>query len=177
MGAGDCGKVFDTWNKGILKSYLTEISGAVAQAKDAATGTPVLDIILDRAGQKGTGRWTVIESQMLGAPVPVIEAAVGARNMSAMRDLRLEGAGLYGDDVAAISDDALTMDDLEQALIAGKILCYAQGFDLLVKASGEYGWTLPMPEIAEVWREGCIIRSTMLNDMACHRMRRPTTYA
>ncbi len=166
MAAADCGRVFEGWNTGILQSYLIEISGEVSQAVDSETGSPVLDIILDRAGQKGTGRWTVIESQMLGAPVPVIEAAVGARNMSAMRDLRLKGAALYGDDVQSISDDALTMTDLEQALIAGKILCYAQGFDLLVKASGEYGWTLPMPEIAEVWREGCIIRSSMLNDMA-----------
>ena len=174
MRAEACGKVFEGWNKGILQSYLIEISGAVAQAKDADTGNPVLDIILDRAGQKGTGRWTVIESQMLGAPVPVIEAAVGARNMSAMRDLRLGGAALYGDDVTAISDNALTMDDLEQALIAGKILCYAQGFDLLIKASGEYGWTLPMPEIAEVWREGCIIRSSMLNDMASALRDAPT---
>lgn len=166
MGAAEVGAVFTRWNAGTLQSYLVEISGKVAGAVDAETGKPVLDIILDRAGQKGTGRWTVIESQMLGAPVPVIEAAVGARNMSAMRDLRLAGARAYGMARSDIGNDVLTIADIEAALIAGKILCYAQGFDLLAKASGEYDWNLPMPEIAEVWREGCIIRSSMLNDMA-----------
>ncbi len=166
MGAAAIGEVFEGWNEGILKSYLIEISGKVSGAVDAETGGPVLDVILDRAGQKGTGRWTVIESQMLGAPVPVIEAAVAARNLSAMRDRRLEGAALYGEAAEPLPDGALTIGDLEQALIAGKILCYAQGFDLLTAAGTDNGWALPMPEIAEVWREGCIIRSAMLNDMA-----------
>jgi 6-phosphogluconate dehydrogenase len=177
MEADECEAVFERWNAGTLQSYLIEISAEVAGATDAQTGKPVLDIILDRAGQKGTGRWTVIESQMLGAPVPVIEAAVGARNMSAMRELRLVGAKAYGAHAANIGHDALTMDDLEAALIAGKILCYAQGFDLLAKASSEYNWDLPMPEIAEVWREGCIIRSSMLNDMAAALRAVPTNLA
>ena len=166
MEAAACGEVFERWNTGPLQSYLTEISGKVAAAEDAETGLPVLDIILDRAGQKGTGRWTVIESQMLGAPVPVIEAAVSARNLSAARDLRLAGAKAYGPSGGTVDRSALSLDDLEQALIAGKVLCYAQGFELLNKASADYGWTLPMAQIAEVWREGCIIRSSMLNDMA-----------
>lgn len=165
MAAAECAEVFTRWNDGVLKSYLVEISGKVAAARDDGTGEPALDVILDRAGQKGTGRWTVIESQMLGAPVPVIEAAVGARNMSAMRDLRLQGASLYQPGACRL-DDGLAIQDLEQALIAGKILCYAQGFDLLHKASRDFGWSLPMPGIAEIWREGCIIRSAMLNDMA-----------
>lgn len=166
MSAAECGDVFDRWNKGPLKSYLTEISGKVAAATDAATNKPVLDIILDRAGQKGTGRWTVIESQQLGAPVPVIEAAVAARNMSAALDTRRIGEERFGKAPAALADGVMAIHDLESALIAGKIMCYAQGFTLLHSASAIYGWTLPMPDIAEVWREGCIIRSTMLNDMA-----------
>lgn len=166
MDATACGAVFDRWNEGLLKSYLIEISGKVAAATDTETGNPMLDMILDRAGQKGTGRWTVVESQMLGAPVPVIEAAVVARNMSAARDLRLAGAEAFGSTGGAMDDGTLSFDDLEQALIAGKVLCYAQGFELLIKASADYGWNLPMAEIAEVWREGCIIRSAMLNDMA-----------
>ena len=174
MKAGACGDVFSAWNDGVLQSYLIEISGEVAAAIDEETGQPVLDIILDRAGQKGTGRWTVIESQMLGAPVPVIEAAVGARNMSAMRDLRLAGAEAYGGADGSLGE-TLDIGDLEQALIAGKILCYAQGFDLLAKASGDFDWALPMPEIAEVWREGCIIRSSMLNDMAAALRDAPAT--
>ena len=165
MAAAECADVFTRWNEGVLRSYLVEISGKVAAARDDGTGEPVLDVILDRAGQKGTGRWTVIESQMLGAPVPVIEAAVGARNMSAMRDLRMHGARLYQPSAGRLGD-GLAIQDLEQALVAGKILCYAQGFDLLGKASTEFGWSLPMPGIAEIWREGCIIRSAMLNDMA-----------
>lgn len=166
MDAAACGAVFDRWNTGVLKSYLIEISGKVAAASDPDTGKPVLDIILDRAGQKGTGRWTVIESQMLGAAVPVIEAAVGARNLSAERDLRLAGAEAYPVADRSLAAGSLDIEDLERALIAGKILCYAQGFDLLEKASAAYGWGLPMAAIAEVWREGCIIRSAMLNDMA-----------
>ncbi|MBY5935602.1 NADP-dependent phosphogluconate dehydrogenase [Tateyamaria omphalii] len=166
MDAAACGAVFDRWNEGLLQSYLIEISGKVSAAMDSETGNPMLDMILDRAGQKGTGRWTVIESQMLGAPVPVIEAAVVARNLSAQRDLRLAGAEAFGPTGGAMADGTLSFDDLEQALIAGKVLCYAQGFELLTKASADYGWDLPMAEIAEVWREGCIIRSAMLNDMA-----------
>lgn len=158
---------FVNWNDGALQSYLIEISGKVAAATDPETSHPMLDVILDRAGQKGTGRWTAIEAQMLGVPVPVIEAAVAARNLSAARDLRLSGAARFaGAASISIPHDAVTDTDLEHALIAGKVLCYAQGFDLLNRASDENGWDLPMPEIAEVWREGCIIRSAMLNDMA-----------
>ncbi|SLN14237.1 6-phosphogluconate dehydrogenase, NADP(+)-dependent, decarboxylating [Pseudoruegeria aquimaris] len=166
MGAAECGKVFEAWNEGTLQSYLVEISGKVSQAIDPATGKPVLDIILDRAGQKGTGRWTVIESQQVGAPVPVIEAAVAARNMSAAVDTRKAGQDLFGAAPQALPEGAVTIEDLEAALIAGKIMCYAQGFALLDTAGATYGWSLPMPAIAEVWREGCIIRSSMLNDMA-----------
>lgn len=160
------GAVFDRWNDGPLQSYLIEISGKVAGATDPDTGAPMLDVILDSAGQKGTGRWTAIEAQMLGAPVPVIEAAVAARNMSAARDLRRTGETLFAQSARHLPKDSLDETTLESALIAGKILCYAQGFDLLVKAAREQGWDLPMPAIAEVWREGCIIRSAMLNDMA-----------
>ena len=164
--AATCAGAFEEWNKGALQSYLIEISGKVAAATDAESGNAVLDIILDRAGQKGTGRWTVIEAQHLGAPVPVIEAAVAARNLSAMKSERERGEAMFGAAPVELASGALSRDDLEQALIAGKIMCYAQGFHLLNAASAEFEWDLPMPEIARVWREGCIIRSTMLNDMA-----------
>lgn len=168
MGFSDAasGKVFDRWNEGLLQSYLVEISGKVAAATDPETDKPMLEVIRDAAGQKGTGRWTAIEAQMLGAPVPVIEAAVAARNLSAVGGLRAEGAALFPRDTRSLPEDALAEADLESALIAGKILCYAQGFDLLTRAAEDNGWDLPMPAIAEVWREGCIIRSAMLNDMA-----------
>lgn len=164
MEAAAIGAVFDAWNKGPLQSYLIEISAAVAQATDGAK--PMLDVILDKAGQKGTGRWTVIEAQQLAAPIPVIEAAVMARNVSARLDERLAGEAVFGAAPTALPQGAVSLAQLEQAMIAGKILCYAQGFALIVAAGRDFGWDLPLPAIARVWREGCIIRSTMLNDMA-----------
>lgn len=158
--------VFDRWNGGLLQSYLIEISGKVAEATDPETGQPMLDIIQDSAGQKGTGRWTAIEAQMLGAPVSVIEAAVAARNLSSNPALRRAGEALFRRENAESTPISLGEDTLRDALIAGKILCYAQGFDLLVKAAREHGWDLPMPAIAQVWRAGCIIRSAMLDNMA-----------
>jgi len=164
--AATIGKTLARWNEGPLQSYLIEISAKVAAAADPATGAPMLDIILDRAGQKGTGRWTVIEAQHLGATIPVIDAAVFARNTSAQLSQRQRGEGVFGPAPVHLPHDTLSETTLEGAMIAGKILCYAQGFDLLHAASAQYDWGLPMPEVARVWREGCIIRSSMLNDMA-----------
>ena len=157
---------FGRWNDGPLASYLIEISGIVAGTVDAATGKPLLDMIVDAAGQKGTGRWTVIEAQHLAAPVPAIEAAVVARNLSSRREERRAAEDLFGAAPRHIPHDVLTLDQLEQALIAGKVLCYAQGFEMIRAAGEQFGWALPLPEIAKVWRAGCIIRSVMLDDMA-----------
>ena len=159
------GQIFARWNEGTLRSYLVEISAAVALARDPVAGGPLLDMIVDAAGQKGTGRWTAIEAQNLAAPIPVIEAAVMARNVSARRAERAMGEALFGPAPQRL-EGVLTADDLEQALIAGKILCYAQGFAMMTAAGAEFGWALDMPAIARVWRAGCIIRSSMLNDMA-----------
>lgn len=166
MSADEISKVFAKWDQGVLKSYLIEISAIVSGTADAKSGKPLIDIILDRAGQKGTGRWTAIEAQHLGAPASVIEAAVVARNLSGSLEQRKQGETIFGAAPKKMDANALTIDQLERALIAGKIVCYAQGFGLLAHASSEFDWDLPMPEIAKVWREGCIIRSTMLNDMA-----------
>ncbi len=155
--------VFDRWNEGPLRSYLVEITGIVCRATDPDTGRPLVDVILDRAGQKGTGRWTAIEAQHLGAPATAIEAAVAARTISARLDERRAGAALFGGTAGPVDLDAAT---LEAALLAGKIACYAQGFGILAAASAEFGWELPLPGIARVWRAGCIIRSAMLDDMA-----------
>ena len=157
---------FGRWNDGPLASYLIEISGIVAGTVDAATGKPLLDMIVDAAGQKGTGRWTVIEAQHLAAPVPAIEAAVVARNLSSRLEERRAAEDLFGAAPRHIPHDVLTLDQLEQALIAGKVLCYAQGFEMIRAAGEQFGWALPLPEIAKVWRAGCIIRSVMLDDMA-----------
>jgi 6-phosphogluconate dehydrogenase len=166
MPASRIAPVFDGWNKGVLRSYLVEISAAVSAATDPVTGNAMLDVILDAAGQKGTGRWTAIEAQHLAAPVPVIEAAVAARNVSSRLHARVAGQGVYRAAPQAMAEGAVSVADLEGALIAGKILCYAQGFDMLSAASKTFGWGVPLPEVARVWRAGCIIRSDMLNDMA-----------
>ncbi len=166
MSAAAIAPVFRGWNEGILKSYLIEISAEVAAATDPVTGAAMLDVILDKAGQKGTGRWTVIEAQHLSAPIPVIEAAVAARNTSARLEERQLGEAMFGPAPSPLPPGTLTPEVLEEAMIAGKILCYAQGFAMIAAAGPAFGWSLPLPEIARVWRAGCIIRSAMLNDMA-----------
>ncbi|MEM8850276.1 MAG: NADP-dependent phosphogluconate dehydrogenase [Pseudomonadota bacterium] len=157
------GDVFETWDNGPLKSYLIEITGKVSKAKDVATGDPLLSVIVDAAGQKGTGRWTAIESQHLLTPVPAIEAAVVARNLSSRRDERARGQDIFG---AAPQPLEMDMDLLERALMAGKILCYAQGFVMIAATRDAHGWDVDLPQVARLWREGCIIRSAMLDDMA-----------
>ena len=173
MSAPDIGSVFARWNKGPLQSYLIEISGKVADAFDSKSNGPLLDIIVDAAGQKGTGRWTAIEAQRLTSPIPGIEAAVVARNLSSQRKERAEGEAIFGAAPVAIETDQLSIDQLETGLIAGKILSYAQGFAMIDAASSDYDWALPLPEIARVWRAGCIIRSSMLDDMATALTRNP----
>ena len=163
MEAPQIAKVFRDWNTGPLKSYLVEISAEIAATQDPRTGKPMLDVILDSAGQKGTGRWTAIEAQHLSAPIPVIEAAVMARNLSARVSERAEGQARFGAAPRIVAKD---LASLERALVAGKILCYAQGFAMISAASEAFGWTLPSPVIARIWRAGCIIRSAMLDDMA-----------
>ncbi|MEM0899791.1 MAG: NADP-dependent phosphogluconate dehydrogenase [Pseudomonadota bacterium] len=162
--ADRCGELFEQWNKGPLRSYLVEITAEICKAKDTKTGKPILDVILDKAGQKGTGRWTAIEAQHLGVPVAVIEAAVSARNMSARLDIRNEGEKRFG--ALTAMDDEADLDALHGAMLAGKVICYAQGFEMLAEASDEFGWSLDLAEVARVWRAGCIIRSDMLDDMA-----------
>lgn len=166
MDAGAIGAVFARWNEGPLKSYLIEISAKVADARDPESGNWMLDMILDRAGQKGTGRWTAIEALHLASPATVIEAAVAARNISSRIEERAQGSEIFGSSIEPISADNDTIEALEQALLCGKIACYAQGFSLLAAASDQNDWDLPMGEVAKVWRAGCIIRSSMLDDMS-----------
>jgi 6-phosphogluconate dehydrogenase len=160
---GRIGDAFGGWNEGRLRSYLVEITAEVCRAEDPLTGRPMPEIILDAAGQKGTGRWTVIESQEMGTPVPAVEAAVAARNLSARISERALGERRYGPAPRPVGE--LPLEDLEAALIAGKVICYAQGFSMLAATEGR-GWSLPLPRIARIWRAGCIIRSAMLDDMA-----------
>ncbi|WP_116082705.1 NADP-dependent phosphogluconate dehydrogenase [Tropicimonas sp. IMCC34011] len=157
-------KVFGRWNEGRLQSYLCEITEKVLSATDPETGKPAVDLIVDEAGQKGTGRWTLIEALKLGQSASTIEAAVAARSWSAMSGLRAEGAKAFGE--ADGPAPALSEDDLGRALLAARILAYGQGFLLLKAASDEFGWDIDLARVAEIWRAGCIIRSSLLDDIA-----------
>ena len=160
----DAGALFTRWNEGKLQSYLIEITGKALAAVDPETGNPMIDMIVDRAGQKGTGRWTVIEALKLGQSASAIEAAVGGRSWSADRELRAAGEAAIT--VADGEGEVLEEEVLERALLTAKITAYAQGLALLEAASGEFDWDLDLARVAEVWRAGCIIRSALLDDIS-----------
>ena len=159
-------ELFAEWNGGPLKSYLVEITAKTLAASDPETGKPMVDVIVDRAGQKGTGRWTVIEALKLGQSASTIEAAVGARSWSAAKDLRTIGQQRLHGPSSTDAGPALLDADLERALLAARVIAYAQGFTLLAAASEEFEWQLDLARIAEIWRAGCIIRSALLDDIA-----------
>ena len=162
--ASRIGDLFETWRDGPLDSFLIEATARALKSFDTETGQPMVDVIRDAAGQKGTGRWTVIEALQLGQSASTIEAAVGARSWSAGSDTRAAGAQVLPPEAAHVSEVSPT--DLESALLAGRVIGHAQGFDILAAASAEKGWNLDLPRIAEIWRAGCIIRSALLNDIA-----------
>ncbi|MBI6630164.1 NADP-dependent phosphogluconate dehydrogenase [Pontibaca salina] len=160
--AGRIATLFSDWSRGPLHSYLIEITALVLSVSDSETGHPMVDVIADVAGQKGTGRWTVIEALKLGQSASTIEAAVGARAWSAQKDLREMAAPLLP--AGAGASDLPTPEELEHALLAGRIIALMQGFEVLAAASREFDWALDLARIAEIWRAGCIIRSELLND-------------
>ena len=162
--AGDIAPLFHRWNEGALQSYLVEITGKVLDAVDAETGKPMIDLIVDQAGQKGTGRWTVIEAIRMGQSASVIEAAVGARVLSSEREVRQAASEVLA--APQTTSAQFAEEDLESALLVGRVLAYAQGFRILKAASEEFEWDLDYARIAEVWRAGCIIRSALLDDIS-----------
>jgi 6-phosphogluconate dehydrogenase len=165
MGPAEASKVFFEWDKGALNSYLIEITGHVLAAVEPQTGKPLVDLILDKAGQKGTGAWSAIAAQQLGVPATAIEGAVAARSISSRKDERVAAEAVYGK-MAGLGGKHVDMGDLEKALLAGKIVSYAQGFAVMAEASKENGWNLPLATIAKIWRAGCIIRSRFLDQMS-----------
>ncbi|SER74321.1 6-phosphogluconate dehydrogenase [Tranquillimonas rosea] len=156
--------LFERWNEGKLRSYLIEITAEVLRAQDKTSGGPLLDVIRDSAGQKGTGRWTVIEALKLGQSASAIESAVAARSWSSMGEARAAGESRFG----AAEKGTLSLDDgeLEQALLAARIIAYGQGLALLQSASEHFDWSLDLGRVAEIWRAGCIIRSDLLDDIS-----------
>ncbi len=154
--------VFAEWNKGELDSYLIEITADILGYRDES-GTHVVDLILDSAGQKGTGKWTGINSLELGVPVTLIAEAVYARCLSALKDERVTASKLLKESPAVFQGDKQAfVEDIRKALLASKIVSYAQGFMLMREAAKEYGWNLNYGGVALMWRGGCIIRSVFL---------------
>jgi 6-phosphogluconate dehydrogenase len=162
MGADELHEVFKRWNGGDLNSYLIEITRDILVYKDV-DGKPLVDKILDTAGQKGTGKWASVSSLDLGIPLTLISEAVYGRCLSAMKDERVEASKSLRGPAAKFSGDRQAfVNDLEKALYASKIVSYAQGFSLMRAAAEEFHWDLDFGGISQLWRAGCIIRSAFL---------------
>ena len=159
-------ETFKEWNTGVLDSYLIDITKDILAMKDA-DGEPLVDKILDTAGQKGTGKWTGISALDLGVPLTLIGESVFARVLSSLKDERVRAPAILGSRPEALqpADKEEMINALRDALYASKIISYAQGFMLMKEAANEYGWNLNYGEIALMWRGGCIIRSTFLGNI------------
>lgn len=165
MSADEMHEVFKEWNKGEMESYLIEITRDILAYKDE-DGQPIVDKILDTAGQKGTGKWTGVAALDLGVPLTLIGESVFARCLSAAKDDRVKAAKEFPAPKITFSGDKKQLiEDLKQALFASKLVSYAQGYLLMKEAAKEYGWTLNNGGIALMWRGGCIIRSTFLGNI------------
>jgi len=165
LGAKALHSVFEDWNKGELNSYLIEITAKIFARTDPETGKPLVDVVLDKAGQKGTGKWTVGHAVELGVVLSTVSAAVEARIISSMKEERVAASKVLPHPEARpyTGDHQDLVDAVRDALYASKIVSYAQGMDLLGAASRLYGWNLNFGDIATIWRGGCIIRAHFLN--------------
>jgi 6-phosphogluconate dehydrogenase len=166
MSAVEIADVFDEWNRGKLDSYLIEITSQILRVNDKDTGKPLVDLILDQAEQKGTGKWTAQVALDLGVAIPTINAAIDARLMSSLKAERVAASGQFEESAPA---PALNQKDLigclHDALYASKICSYAQGFSLMRAGSKEWGWNIDLSEMARIWKGGCIIRAKFLDSI------------
>jgi 6-phosphogluconate dehydrogenase len=164
LDASAIAKIFEQWNTGHLDSYLIEITAAVLKKRDEKTGGALIDVIIDEAEQKGTGRWTARNALDLGVPLTGITEAVYARALSGQRSLRIEAEKRIPHNQAPVrKPEQADIDAIRDALFASKIVAYAQGFEQMTAASKEYGWDLRLGEVATIWRGGCIIRARFLD--------------
>lgn len=174
LAARDLHEVFAEWNTGELKSYLIEITANIFTQTDPDTGKPIVDVILDEAQQKGTGKWASQNALDVGAPIPTINAAVESRIISALKPQRVNASKtLHGPTPHFAGDRQKLINGARDALYASKITSYAQGLGLLEIASDEYKYDLRLGEIAKIWRAGCIIRANLLNDIMAAYQRNP----
>ena len=164
MGSDAMADVFDTWNAGDLQSYLIQITAQALRQRDADTGQPLVEMILDKAGQKGTGQWTLINAAENAVVISTINAAVEARVMSSMKAARVHASGLlHGPQPALTLDHDELLAKVHDSLYASKVISYAQGMDLMRTQSERMGWALDLGGIAGIWRGGCIIRARFLS--------------
>lgn len=167
-------EIFKRWNQGVLKSYLIEITADIFKTIDKESGRHVVDLILDEAQQKGTGKWTSQNALDLGAPIPTIHAALVGRTISSLKTERVFASKiLKGPQSKYSGDQQKLIDAAENALFASKITSYAQGMGMLKLASNEYQYDLKLDEIAKVWRAGCIIRASLLSEIMAAYQREP----
>jgi len=156
-------EIFIQWNKGELGSFLMEVTTEVLGKIDPETGQPLVAMILDRAQQKGTGKWTSQNALDLGVPIPTVDAAVAARNLSALKDERVQAASALPKPKPRKAFGSRIVAALQRAVLASVIVSYAQGFHLMRAASKEYSYRIPFSEVARIWKGGCIIRAKLLD--------------
>ncbi len=156
-------ETFDRWNQGALDSFLLELSAQVLRVRDEKTGAPLVDKVLDVAGQKGTGKWSAQIALDLGVPIPTINAAIDARLMSTLKAERVAAAPLFSG--PAGTADAALLEVMPRALYAAKLCSYAQGMALIAAGSREFKWSVDLKEMARIWTGGCIIRARLLEDV------------
>src|SRR5215216_6147699 len=164
MSADEMADVFDEWNRGELESFLIEITSQILRVKDPETGKPLVDLVLDKAGQKGTGKWTSAVALDLGIPIPTINAAVDGRNMSSRKEERVEASKQIGGPTGFKfeGDRGEMIGAVRDALYASKICSYAQGMNLIRAGSDNWKWDINLGETARIWKGGCIIRARFL---------------
>ena len=164
--AEELAQIFDEWNRGPLQSFLIEITAKIFRVRDPETGAPLVEKVLDKAGQKGTGKWTAQVALDLGVPVPTIAAAIDARVLSSMKDERVRASSMLsgGQTILSVQRDQF-IRDVHDALYAAKICSYAQGMALIQAGSREWKWDIDMREIARIWKAGCIIRAKFLDSI------------
>jgi 6-phosphogluconate dehydrogenase len=166
--------IFSEWNRGDLESYLIQITSEVLRKQDEATGKPLVDVILDEAAQKGTGKWTSQSALDLGIPVTAITEAVFARFLSAQKKQRMAAAKvLAAPKTAGAGDRDKFVSSVRDALYASKVVAYAQGFEQITAAAHEFGWEIDLGALATIWRGGCIIRARFLNRIRDSYRERP----
>ena len=162
----EAGEVFAEWNRGPLESFLVELTAHVCTVMDPETSQPLVDVVQDKAGQKGTGKWTVQTALDLGVAAPTIAAALDARILSSLKDQRVAASTAYtgpGSSPFASTGADPWKNDLRDALFAGRVCSYAQGMAIIAAGSAEYGWKIDLAEIARIWKAGCIIRARLLD--------------